>query len=271
MAAINQPTKILLIEDEEALVEVLSAKLKKEKYQLAVAYNGEEGYQKIKDWRPDLILLDIVMPKMDGYEVLEKLSQDKNKIPVIIISNSGQLVELEKTKKLGAVDFLIKTQFDPNEVVTKIKNYLGKNQIGQAKIKTVPSQGAGKQAGLKILIVEDDSFLRELCVKKLTKEGFTVFEAIDGEQALKEAGEIKPDLILLDVILPAIDGFEVLTRLRASKSEKISKVPVVILSNLGQETDIKKALELGANDYLIKAHFTTDEIVGKIKKLLQVK
>jgi len=269
MAQQNTMAKILLVEDEEALSDVLSAKIKKEGYEIEVAYNGEEGYAKLKKFKPDLLLLDIVMPKMDGYEVLEKMNEENIKTPVIIISNSGQPVELEKTKKLGAVDFLIKTQFDPNEVIAKIKNYLNKNGGQNEEIQPQENPRTGKRLGSKVLIVEDDAFLREICVKKMVKEGFSVYEAADGEQAIAEVGKIKPDIVLLDIILPAIDGFEVLKSIRENKDKKISQVPIFMLSNLGQESDIKKAMELGANDYLIKAHFTTEDIVDKIKKLLK--
>jgi DNA-binding response OmpR family regulator len=267
----SRKSKILIVEDEEALATVLEAKLNKEGYDMAVALDGEAGFEKLKSWNPDLILLDIVMPKMDGYEVLEKMNEESIKIPVIIISNSGQPVEIEKTKRLGAVDHLIKTQFDPKEVVDKVKNLLGetdgviKSIVAEAK----PVEGGDNKLGIKVLLVEDDTFLREICSKKLVKEGFTVFEAIDGEQVLREIDKIVPDIVLLDIILPAIDGFGVLTSIRGNSNEMIKKVPVIMLSNLGQEDDIKKAMELGANNYLVKAHFTTDEIVGKIKKLLE--
>jgi len=118
----------------------------------------------------------------------------------------------------------------------------------------------------KILIVEDDKFLRELIAKKLIKEGYEVEEAIDGEDGVRKAKEIMPDLILLDLILPGIDGFEVLKRIK--ESQKTALIPVVILSNLGQKDEIEKGLNLGAVDFLIKAHFTPEEIVEKIKLVL---
>jgi len=118
----------------------------------------------------------------------------------------------------------------------------------------------------KILIIEDDKFLRELIIQKLGKEGFEVDEAAEGEEGIKRLQENKPDLVLLDLILPGIDGFEVLRRVKADKAT--AAVPVVILSNLGQRDDVDKGLELGAVDYLIKAHFTPGEIVEKIKVTL---
>lgn len=119
----------------------------------------------------------------------------------------------------------------------------------------------------KILIIEDDKFLRELIAKKLMKEGYDTVEAVDGEEGIKKIKEEKPDLILLDLILPGIDGFEVLSR--AKEDPALSKIPVIILSNLGQREDIDKGLGLGAIDYLIKAHFTPGEIVEKIRSVLK--
>jgi DNA-binding response OmpR family regulator len=118
-----------------------------------------------------------------------------------------------------------------------------------------------------ILIVEDDKFLRELISRKLTGEGFDVLEAADGEEGIKKIKEGKPDLVLLDLILPGIDGFEVLTRVRDDPA--VSSIPVIILSNLGQREEVEKGLKLGAIDYLIKAHFTPGEIIEKIKNVLK--
>ena len=119
----------------------------------------------------------------------------------------------------------------------------------------------------KILLLEDDKFLRELIAQKLRKEGFLISEAIDGEEGLKKIKEEKPDLILLDLILPGIDGFEVLEKIKSDDST--SPIPVIILSNLGQKDDVEKGLKLGAIDYLIKAHFAPREIIEKIKKGLK--
>ncbi|PIP17398.1 MAG: response regulator [Candidatus Portnoybacteria bacterium CG23_combo_of_CG06-09_8_20_14_all_37_13] len=118
-----------------------------------------------------------------------------------------------------------------------------------------------------ILIIEDDKFLRELIAQKLIKEGFEISEAVDGEEGMKKVKEEKPDLILLDLILPGIDGFEVLARMK--EDPVLAAIPVIILSNLGQKEDVEKGLKLGAVDYLIKAHFTPGEIIDKIKAALK--
>lgn len=120
--------KILLIEDEKIMVNLLEKKLTKEDYDVSVAWDGKEGLGKIRKEKPDLILLDIIMPQMGGFEVMEEIIKDEElkKIPIIIISNSGQPVELERAKELGAKDWLIKTEFDPQEVVDKVVKQIGK-------------------------------------------------------------------------------------------------------------------------------------------------
>jgi len=121
----------------------------------------------------------------------------------------------------------------------------------------------------KILLIEDDKFLRELIIQKLGREGFEVAEATEGEGGLLKMKEEKPDLVLLDLLLPGIDGFEVLSRMK--KDPELEATPVIILSNLGQRDGVQKGIDLGAEDYLIKAHFTPGEIVGRIKATLEAK
>jgi two-component system alkaline phosphatase synthesis response regulator PhoP len=122
------PKKILIIEDEEIILDLLKKKLNREGYEVLIARDGDEGLMAARGGRPDLILLDMVMPKMGGFEVMEEIGKDPElkKIPIIIISNSGQPVELDKAKELGARDWLIKTEFDPQEVIDKVINQIGK-------------------------------------------------------------------------------------------------------------------------------------------------
>ena len=115
--------KILIIEDEKVLLGLLQKKLTQEGYQVSIAEDGQKGMEMVRQDKPDLILLDIVMPKMGGFEVMEELNKDEElkDIPIIIISNSGQPVELDRAKELGIRDWLIKTDFDPQEVIDKVK------------------------------------------------------------------------------------------------------------------------------------------------------
>ncbi|MDO8558494.1 MAG: response regulator [bacterium] len=116
-----------------------------------------------------------------------------------------------------------------------------------------------------ILLVEDDKFLRELLSKRLRDEKFTVFDVIDGEEAFKVLDKEKVDLVLLDIILPGVNGFEILKRLKEDPT--IAHIPVMMLTNLGQKSDMERGQELGADDYMVKAQYTPREIVERIKKL----
>ena len=119
---------------------------------------------------------------------------------------------------------------------------------------------------LKILIVEDDTFLAGIYANKFEREGFEVLLSIDGELGLQSAKKNKPGIILLDVLLPKLDGFEVLEKIKAEAATRA--IPVVLLTNLGQKEDVDKGLKLGAADYLIKAHFMPAETVDKVKRVL---
>lgn len=120
----------------------------------------------------------------------------------------------------------------------------------------------------KILIVEDDSFVSDIYQTKLKNAGFDVEYASNGKEALDKLsdGSKLPDLMLLDIIMPEMDGFDVLRSIQ--KEDKFKKMKVILLTNLGQTDDIKEGLKLGAMDYLIKSHFTPQEVLDKINVYL---
>ena len=118
----------------------------------------------------------------------------------------------------------------------------------------------------KILLVEDDKFISRAFKDGLTRAGFEVVQAVDGVDALEKVRTDSPDLMLLDLIMPTKNGFDVLEEMKA---KNLKKFPVIILSNLGQELDIKKAKEFNADDYLIKSNVTLKEVVDKVKSFLK--
>ncbi|MEI6288000.1 MAG: response regulator [bacterium] len=118
-----------------------------------------------------------------------------------------------------------------------------------------------------ILIVEDDVFLADLYRTKFELEGFKVYVAYDGEKGWESVKKNLPQVALLDLVLPKMNGFQVLENMKAEASTK--NIPVIILTNLSQKADIEKGLKMGANDYLIKAHFMPSEVVAKIQKLIK--
>ncbi len=120
---------------------------------------------------------------------------------------------------------------------------------------------------IKILLIEDDQFLLGMYSTKFEIEGYIVVTAEDGLTGLELAASESPDIILLDIMLPKMNGLDVLEQLKSNAGLK--KIPVILLTNLSQKDEIERALKMGANDYLIKAHFMPSEVVGKIKKVLK--
>ena len=117
-----------------------------------------------------------------------------------------------------------------------------------------------------ILVIEDDQFFMELVAKELATGGFGVVQAPDGKRGLEKVRQSNPDLILLDLLLPDIDGFEVLSTVKQDSGT--SNIPVIILSNLSSKEDIERGLKLGASDYLIKSQFSLPEVIDKIKSFI---
>lgn len=120
----NDKKNILLIEDDDVIIKLLVKRIEKAGYNVEVARNGKGGIQKIKERMPDLLLLDMIMPILDGFGVLEYLKKENilPGLPVIIVSNSGQPVEIERILKMGVRDYLVKLNFSPNELIEKIRN-----------------------------------------------------------------------------------------------------------------------------------------------------
>jgi DNA-binding response OmpR family regulator len=119
----------------------------------------------------------------------------------------------------------------------------------------------------KIVIIEDEQMLAEMYATKLGMENFQVLKAFDGKQGLELVKKEKPDIVLLDIILPKLDGFLVLKEIK--KDPSLKSIPVLLLTNLGQESDVKKGNQLGANGYFVKANHSPAEIVNKVKEFLK--
>ncbi len=264
---------ILIVEDDPGLLRTLKAKLEKAGYEVETAQDGEEALRLIRE-KPDAVLLDLLLPQKTGIEVLEDLQKSKDllSIPIIVISNSGQQVEIERVKRLGAKDFLVKTDFTPQDVLDKLSRFvpLPANSGSSKKKEAAPHFPATEKYEETnkgtVLIVEDDSFLRKLLVEKLKREGFSIKEAASGKEALESVSREIPMVVLLDLVMPGADGFQVLQELR--KEERTKNIPVIVLSNLGEQENIDRAKSLGADDYMVKAHFILDEIVERVSNLI---
>jgi len=123
----------------------------------------------------------------------------------------------------------------------------------------------------KILVVEDDVTMREIVVHKMTSSGFEVHEAADGKTAIETWKKVKPDIVLLDLMLPEMDGFQILETVRKEDDAAVANTSVIVLSNLFSKEDIQKAKSLGIEDFMVKAYYTTEEILARVQQALKKK
>ena len=255
-------TKLILIAVSDAyLSQSLSEAIKAKGMRSVIVEDGDSALSHMKDMHPDLLVSDIVLPGMDGYDLLAAKSLDKDitKIPVIVVSNMGLPVDMKRLPSVGIREYFIKTHIDPNEVVAKICEILNFN-TGDA--------GSGRSAKTtKILWVEDDRFLSDILSKKFISLGYNLIKADNGSQALKILETETPDVIILDLVMPDLNGFDVLQKVKMQ--EKFKSTPVIILSNLSSSTDIEKSKKLGAIGFIVKAAVSLDEIVEQVEKVLE--
>lgn len=254
IAVLSHMTKkiILVIEDEEPLVETLRIKLEKEGFTVETAEDGEAGIKKAEAIKPGLILLDLMLPKVKGEDVLTYLKkhQELKNIPVIIISNSGQPVEIKALLASGADDYIIKADFTIDDILERVHNTLG-------KLEGRPD----------VLVAEDETFLRTVLAKKLRIMGFRVLTTLDGDITLKTILEMKPKVVLLDLLMPGLSGLEVLNALKDNPAYERNGTKVVILSNYSGKEREPVITEM-TSGYFIKSNFDIDDIVLKVKELL---
>lgn len=251
--------RIVLLEDEAIVADLLTTKLERAGYEVVTAPDGESGLKRIRELKPNLVLLDMQLPKLDGFAVLETLAREHRlpALPVIIISNSGQPIEVERAMKLGVRDYLIKVNFDPSEVLAKVEVVLTNN---------VKHPSPAGQTHARVLVIEDDPLLIELLEKKFRQEHYETASALNAGDARRVLEHGGIDLILLDLVLPGLDGLSLLKELKANDATR--HIPVVIISNLGQKEEVDVGLAAGAVAYVVKAQATPDDIVKKVSEFL---
>jgi len=257
----DKKEKILIIEGDGDFGENVSATLKKAGYATTLVKNGAEGMKAIVDVLPHLILLDVVLPGSDGYEILAKKQAEPLlvKIPVFLLSTQGVPINMRRVPAGSVADYLMALHVSPQEVLDKVNRYFGHEANSASE---APAEGGAKQ---KLLWVEDDKLIGTILAKKLISSGFDLFHAKNGEEALEALKSSIPDAVVVDLMLPGMSGFDILQKMQMDPQTK--KIPSMVLSNLSKPSDIEKAKMLGAKKFLVKAATSLDQIVDEIKSL----
>ncbi len=257
--------KILIIEGNTTLGEKMSSALKAEGYIVFLVKDGTEGLKTIYDTLPQLVIIDLVLPGMDGYDILEKKNFDVmlSKIPVFLLSTEGSAINMRKVPENSVADFIISVNPDPADLTARVNKYFGRG--GESEKSDSKKSSARSTTSKKILWVEDDKLIGSILARKFISAGFELTHMNNGEEAMGWLRENKPDLILLDLMLPGMDGFEILQKARMDN--RLRDVPAMILSNLSRPSDFEKAKMLGAAKFMVKAASSLDQIVEEVRKL----
>jgi CheY-like chemotaxis protein len=237
---------VLVVDDDRATRELISRGLVKEGFRAITAASGEEGLRLARTQRPDVISLDVLMPGMDGWTVLRSLKADPvtASIPVVMVS---MLDDRDIGFALGAADYLTKP-FDRERLVSTLRRF---------------REGVLPRP---VLVVEDDPASREVIRRTLERDGWIVWEAENGKAALDTIRQHAPDLVVLDLMMPEMDGFEFVSRLRASEPGR--RIPVVVVTARELSTEDRKRLGGHVRQVFRKGSFSREELVHELRRTL---
>jgi len=232
----------MLVVDDDSMNRILFAiSLKEEGYAVEMAEDGQQALEMLRTKSFDVVLLDLVMPKVNGFQVLEQMKADSTlqHIPVIVISSEDAMESIVRCLEMGATDYLPKP-FDPVLLRTRVNTSL--------TMKRLYDQQRGYIG--KMLVVDDDAFNRTLLATSLEEKGYTVEAADGGQQALEMLHARPFDVVFLDLVMPEMDGFEVLKRMKAES--RLQHIPVIVVSAEDDMDSIVRCIEMGATDHLTK-------------------
>lgn len=265
--------KIIIVEDDPMISEIYQKKFSDSGFEVFQATSGEQALAIAKTEKVDVVMTDLIMPKMDGFQVIENLRNgeyDPN-IKVIVTSNLSQKEDRDKAMQLGANGFVAKSDYSPSDLVKEIQRLLnqyqqqGKNEIkinAQAEV-----SGAGSDDGKKkILMIEDEEIFIDMFGEKLKQDGFVADSARNGAWGFKEAMNGDYDLFIIDMVMPAMTGDEIIAKLKME--DKTKNIPIIVLSASVEDEMKKKVEDMGIQEFFVKTQITPGELSKKVEEIL---
>lgn len=262
-----QGRRVLLVDDEPENLKVLCKTLESEKLNIFMAHSGPEALDYVEEYRPDLILLDVVMPGMTGFEVCEKLKVNEKfrNIPIIFLTGRNHSKDIDLGFSLGCADYILKP-FKVDEVSSRVRThlFLSHSKFG----KEFPLENDWTDIrDMRVLIVDDVPDNIEILIKTLSPDQLKFSVGLNGLAAIEIANKAQPDLIVLDVMMPEMNGFEACHELKTNDQTK--DIPIIFLTALQEPGDIEKGFSLGCADYVSKP-FREAEVRARIRSQLKL-
>ena len=246
LAAAARSNTVLVIDDDTDVRDLMRRFLAKEGFDVVTAAGGAEGLRLARELMPAVITLDVIMPDVDGWHVMQELKADPElaTIPVVIITI---IDEKNKGYALGATDYMSKP-------------------IDRARLSQILEKFHADAADRSVLVVEDDETTRALMCRMMRDAGWEVTEAENGRVGLERLAENRPELILLDLMMPEIDGFEFLAQMRETPANR--DIPVVVVTAADLTDDDRRRLRGGVEHILEKAAYGRDELLDELRGLV---
>ena len=223
--------KLLLVEDDPFIAEIYKKKFETSGFEVVNAVSGKAVLKEVLEQTFDLVLLDLVLPEMGGMDVLRELRHNSDypkDLKIVVFSNLSSSDERSQALKLGANGFISKTEFSPSQVVEEVNRFLRQFCEQEKNARESTPDAKAVVSGKRILLIEDETVFVEMFSKRLSSEGYEVVAKSDGVSGLRAAMEESYDLIITDVMMPGMDGRELITQLRDTEQGK--DVPIFILS-----------------------------------------
>ena len=245
---VNDAT-VLVIDDDQDVHDLLTRLLTRNGFNVLTAYSAEEGLEMARQYKPNIITLDIMMPTMDGWAVLSKLKEDTtvSHIPVVMLS---MLDNQSLGFALGATDYLMKP-VERDKLLSVLKKYYLRH---------------GDTTISRLLVVEDDTDTRDLFKRTAEREGWHVTIAENGLVGLKALAQQVPDLILLDLMMPEMDGFQFVAEIR--KNDAWKNIPIIVVTAKTLDNREHQHLRGQVEQVIQKANFTPEQLVHEIRNIL---
>lgn len=258
---------ILIIDDDITIRKIISHHLLKNEYRVFEAVEAEEGFSVLKKEIIDLVLCDVAMDQMDGFEFCRKVREDKNyrTLPFIFVTAKNSLKDKTDALEAGGDDIITKP-FDIKDLLLKVKALLRRTEIYKIYGAKKNLQNTFSNNIPKILLVDDDTAVCKLFQYNFNSAGFNCKTALNSEEGFKIAKDFYPDLIVSDVLMPGIDGIEF--RKNLIQDNELKNIPFIFLTSKKEEKDILAAYELGINDYVSKAS-GPKVLTAKIKAIIK--
>lgn len=259
----GQKKKVLVITGDHNLGERLKETLEGGGYVAILVKDGAEAGKAIIDTLPHLVILDVIVANADSYDILAEKQAEPMlaKIPLFLMSTQGTPINMRRVPSGSVQEFIVALHVEPKEILERVDR-----QFGFDRSEKTPSDGISDDKKV-VLWVEDDKLIGTILGKKLTSSGFDLIHTKNGEETLRELENVVPDVVILDLLLPGMSGFEILEKIR--DRENLKTVPVMILSNLSKPSDIERAKALGAQKLLVKATSSLDQIVAEVRNLMK--